>query len=384
MSTVLHVITGLGAGGAEEMLHRLLWAERTAPRAIQVVSLTDIGPVGRRIQTLGVPVVCLGMRPGHPRLSALWRLVRLLRRVRPDLVQTWMYHADLLGGIAARLAGLPVVWGIHHQWSTGDRWLTRLTRRVCAWLSAWVPERVIFASESSRRSHAARGYAPEKLVQIPNGFDVARFRPDPEARAKVRRELGIAGEAPVVGLVARYHPDKDHATFIAAGALVSRRLDTVQFVLCGEGTDASNSDLAAQIEGAGLRSATHLLGARADVERVFSALDVACLSSRTESFPNVVGEAMACGVPCVATDCGDVGAILGETGSTVPVGDHAALADALLAHLALPPEARRAASAAARRRIVEHFALAEIAVRFREVQDQVVAARGAVRSAHRT
>jgi glycosyltransferase involved in cell wall biosynthesis len=373
---IVHVITGLTAGGAEEMLYSLLSNEGGATRAVRVVSLVNVGPIGERIRDLGIPVDGLGLREGVPHPGALVRLIRLLRSDRPDLVQTWMYHADLLGGLAARLMGIPVVWGIHHQWSPNDKRLTRLTRKTCAVLSPFLPTRVVFVSESSLEAHAAAGYSRRKLVHIPNGFDLGRFKPDPVARAEVRRELGLPEGVPLVGHAARYHPDKGHATLIAAAAMVSRTLSSSRFVLCGDGVTWENAELVGQLKEAGLVSAVHLLGQRTDVERVFAAVDVACLSSRTESFPLAAAEAMACGVPCVSTDCGDVRAILGGTGSVVPVGDAPALAQALLAQLGLPPDVRQAMSDKGRRHVARAYGIDAVVARYIQIQDEAVAASG--------
>jgi glycosyltransferase involved in cell wall biosynthesis len=369
---VVHVITGLGAGGAETMLGRLVEAQRA--EVARVVSLTDVGPIGAKIQALGVPVAALGMRRGRPDPLALWRLVRLLSQDRPDVVQTWMYHADLLGGVAARILRIPVIWGVRHdRLSERDKALTRLTRRACALLSRWIPEKVVFNSEAARRTHAAVGYATSKLVVVPNGFDLSRFRPDAEARRAVRIELGIPQDAPAVGMVARYHPHKDHATFTAMAASVRQRCPSASFVLCGDGVDWSNGELAERAARAGLQPAIHLLGRRDDVERILAAVDVACLSSRTESFPNAIAEAMACGVPCVATDCGDVREIVGEAGRVVPVGDPAALAAAVLEVLRIEPEAREAMGAAARSRVARSYSIQAVALALREIQREAMA-----------
>jgi glycosyltransferase involved in cell wall biosynthesis len=368
---IVHVITGLGAGGAESMLLKLLSAQQETARSGCVVSLTGVGPVGEKIQALGVPVIALGMRRGRPDPAALVALIRILRRVRPDLVQTWMYHADLLGGLAARAAGVPVVWGVRHGPSArGDKLLTRLARQACAWTSRWIPAAVVCNSNQSRRVHAACGYAANKLVVVPNGFDVTRFRPDPAARASVRTELGVARDAALVGLVARYHPHKDHATFLAAAARIRAEREDVCFVLCGEGVDGSNAELAAILDRLDLREAARLLGRRDDIERILASLDVACVSSTTESFPNVVGEAMACGVPCVSTDCGDVAEIVGDTGVIVPVGDPGAFAAAVVSLLRLDPAERAALGAAARSRVAEEFALPVVARKFAAIQHE--------------
>jgi glycosyltransferase involved in cell wall biosynthesis len=370
---VVHVITSLDTGGAEIALHKLLAEQGGASQDAGVVSLLGVGPVGARIAALGVPVVGLGMRPGRPGPGALVRLLRVLRRERPQLVQTWMYHADLLGGVAARMLGIPVVWGVRQgKLGPGDKWLTRFTRRVCASLSWWMPRAIVCNSSASVEIHVQAGYSREKFVFIPNGFDLSRFQPSPALRAALRRELGIPAEARLVGLVARYHPHKDHATFLRAAARVRERCPDAQFVLCGQDVSWDNAELAGLVDSLSLRPAVHLLGRRDDVERVDPALDVACLSSATESFPNVLGEAMACAVPCVATDCGEVRELLGDTGRVVPVRDPAALAGALVEILELEPRAREALGAAARERVKATYDIREVARRFAEVQLQAV------------
>jgi glycosyltransferase involved in cell wall biosynthesis len=195
------------------------------------------------------------------------------------------------------------------------------------------------------------------MVLIPNGFDIDTFRPDPAARHDVRRELGLPPETPLIGLVARYDPAKDHRTFLRAAAWLHQIAPDVHFVLCGDDVDWHHPELATWIDRSGLRGACHLLGRRHDVQRLHASFDVATLTSLSEGFPNVVGEAMACGVPCVATDVGDAAWIVGETGRIVPPRDPQALADAWHALLTLPSQERQTLGLAARARIAEHFAL---------------------------
>ncbi len=366
----IHVITELGPDGAATMLRNLLAAQRGSAR---VISLTESRGNQTRFGALGIPVVALGMRRGRPEPWALFRLVRILNKERPDLVQTWMYHADLLGGIAARVVGVPVIWGVRHgRLGRRDKFLTRITRRACALLSHWVPEAIVCNSEVARSAHAEAGYAATKLVVVPNGFDLSRYRPNAEARAAVRRELGIAADAPLIGLVARYHPHKDHQTFLAAAAEIRDRCGAARFLLCGNDVDWSNGELVSMIDRFELRSVVRLIGTRDDMERITASLDVACLSSITESFPNVIGEAMACGVPCVASDCGDVAEIVGDTGFVVPVRDPHAFAQAVLELVRVEREAWNARSAAARARITAMFAIEAVARRFSEIQNEVM------------
>ena len=365
---LVHIITGLNTGGAETMLYKLLSAmEREAFEPL-VVSLTDIGPVGEKIRALGVPVRALGMRRGVPDPRGVWRLVRLLKRQRPYLVQTWMYHADLLGGLAARLAGrgIPVVWGIHHSNldPKGNKRTTIWTARVCARLSHRLPSRIVCCSEASRQVHAALGYAPQKMVVIPNGFDLSAFRPDPSARESVRRELGVAADALLIGLVGRFDPQKDHSNFVAAAALLSAAYPEAHFLLCGDGVNWDNQKLAGWIEEAGLRKRFHLLGRREDMPRLTAALDIASSSSYGEGFPNVIGEAMACGVPCAVTDVGDSAFIVGDTGLVVPPRDPEALAQAWKKLIDMGQEGRQRLGGAARKRILENFNLPDIIARY--------------------
>lgn len=353
------------------MLYRLLARiDRTAfdPR---VVSMTDVGPIGEKIRALGIPVQALGMRRGVPDPLGLLRLARWFSSDPPHVVQTWMYQADLVGGIAAKLAGgMPVVWGIH---STGldPRSVTRLkiwTVRACAWSSRWLPTRIVCCAKASGKVHTELGYEARKILVIPNGADTTAFRPVPEARVSVRKELGLPEGAPLVGLVARFDTPKDHHNFVRAAAILHARLPDVRFVLCGDGITRENPQLAGWIDASGLHSCCYLLGRRQDVPRLTAALDIASSSSfYGEAWPLVVGEAMACGIPCVVTDVGDSALIVGDTGRVVPPKDPEALADAWHELLTMSPGERVRLGLAARRRIEEHFSLSDAVAQYEQL-----------------
>jgi glycosyltransferase involved in cell wall biosynthesis len=275
------IISGLTTGGAETMLLKLL--ERIDRRTFSphVISLRTLGDVGPRISALGIPVEALEMAgPSSP--LAFLRLVARLRVIRPDVVHTWMYHADLLGGIAARLAGVRAIgWAIHNSNLDRDK-TKRTTRRVvllCAHLSRWLPIRILSCSEVARQVHVALGYADWKMVVIPNGFDVATFRPDESARRAVRAELGLHPEAPLVGLVGRYNPQKNHLGFIEAAGLLRQRWPGAHFVMAGVNVDAGNEALTSAARSAGIADAIHMLGLRQDVPRLMASLDVLVSSS---------------------------------------------------------------------------------------------------------
>jgi glycosyltransferase involved in cell wall biosynthesis len=356
---VTHIITDVSTGGAEIMLLKLISHLDHQRFASRVISLTTPGPIGDRLEALGVPVQALGMRPGSPDPRAVLRLAGWLRDNPPALVQTWMYHADLVGGIAARLAGpAPVIWGIRNSNLdvVHSRRSTRWTVRVCALLSRWVPDRIVSCSETARRIHAGLGYAADKMIVIPNGFNLDLFCPDGQAGVSVRQELGLSPAARLVGLVARFDPQKDHQTFIQAAAEIRARCAGTEFLLCGDGITWENAQLAGWIKERGLQDCFHLLGRREDIPRLSAALDVACSSSAYgEAFSNVLGEAMACGVPCVVTDVGDSAYIVGETGKVVPPRDPLALAQALLELLALPQDKWMQLGVKARQRTQQNF-----------------------------
>ncbi|MHB1240544.1 MAG: glycosyltransferase [Gammaproteobacteria bacterium] len=375
---LFHVITGLDPGGAELALLRLVEQTTLPPGCITVISLTANGEVGERLAAAGAEVLTLGMARGAPDPRGLWRLTRLLRRRRPALIQSWMYHADLVAGLAARLAGgPPVVWNVRNGTidPAGVRRMTRWTARLAGRLGRWLPARIVCCSRTAQELHAGLGYPEARMVLIPNGFDLTRFQPDPHDRERIRSELGIPHAAPVVGCVGRFDPVKDHHGFLrAAAALVARHAE-VFFVLGGAGVDPANARIMEWVRELGLEDRCRLLGHRTDLERVYRALDVLALSSYTEAFPNVVGEGMASGVPCVVTAVGDAPWLVGETGRIVPARDPTALAVAIDAILRLPPAVRTALGGEARARIREHFGLATMVARYeklyRELTDGV-------------
>jgi glycosyltransferase involved in cell wall biosynthesis len=332
-----------------------------------VISFIGPGIVGERIQSLGIPVYRLGMRPGVPDPLALLRLVRLLRRLRPELVQTWLYHADLIGGVAARLAGVPkLAWNIRNGNLDRDKNKrhTRWVAKTCSLLSRRLPDRIVCNSRNAAAVHQAAGYDAARFVIIPNGFDLSLYRPDPEVRLSLRAELGLASNATLVGLIARFDVQKDHHCFIQAAKDVAAAQPGVHFVLAGTAVTGDNPILSAWVREAGLQDRVHLLGPRQDIARLMPALDVLVSSSVGEAFPNVLGEAMACGVPCVATDVGDSAWIVADTGIVVAPGRPDRLVQGMLDLLAAGPERRAALGVAARERVHEKFDMAQVAQRY--------------------
>ncbi len=368
------VISGLGEGGAQMMLLKLLSRLDRGVFRPKVIALTGHGEVTAemvgRFQDIDVPVNLLGMRPGVPSPKGLFDLGRLFHREAPHLVQTWMYHADLIGGAAAKLAGnIPVIWNIRHSNldPRSDKKTTILTARICAALSRVIPRKIICCAERARQVHQTLGYAAAKMVVIPNGFDLDAFKPDPLAHQTVCNELGIADDSVLIGLFARFHPQKDHATFIEAARAIKDdvRFDRVHFILCGDGIDERNDGLKDLIDSHGLNDSFSLLGHRADIPRLTAALNLASSSSSSgEGFPNTIGEAMACGIPCVVTNVGDSALIVGNAGAVVPPGDPAALAAAWKKLLSFDGQQKQTLSRCCRDRMIERFSLPAIVERY--------------------
>lgn len=372
------IITNLTTGGAETVLLNVLQQLDRSRFCPTVVSLVGLGEIGPRIQALGIPVHALGMSRGVPNPLMLLRLTRLLRQLQPDVVHTWMYHADLLGGLAARLVGCRrVIWGIHHSNLSKDvnKRSTLWVVKACALLSDWVPAQIISCSQRAKEVHVAVGYAADKLHVLPNGFDLVRFVPDAAARASVRAELGLADDVPLVGLIARFDSQKNHFGFVEAAAQVHAQRPDVHFVLAGTDVDDRNVSLNAAIAAKGLQAAMHLLGRRDDVPRLMASFDVLASSSHGEAFPNVLGEAMACGVPCVVTDVGDSSEIVGATGRVAAAGDMAGLADGLVELLRLPSEQKKELGVQARARVAANYEIGHVARLYEAFYERVASSK---------
>lgn len=356
------VITGLDTGGAEMMLLKLV-EHSPMLRAGRITTLAPGGELVPRFRDLGMQVDSLDMKPGVPDPRAVLSLATRLRRERPGVVSTWLYHADLVGGLAGRLAGVPVAWNLRSSGlpASSTAASTRLVTRACAVMSRIVPRIIVCCSERARRVHQAMGYPAHKFRLVANGFDLRRYKPDPAARVSVRAELRLADDTPLVGLVARFHPCKNHEGFLEAASEVVRRAPGTHFVLVGDGVDPYNAPLVAAVQRHGLGDNVHLLGLRQDVPRLMASLDVTASTSTTEAFPNVVGEAMACGIPCVVTDAGESASVVGDTGVVAPEGDMAAVAAGLLRLLTLPVSERAALGERARLRAATHFEIGAIA-----------------------
>jgi glycosyltransferase involved in cell wall biosynthesis len=368
--SLLHLITTLDVGGAEMSLLNLISRMDGTRFKNHVICLAEMGPLGEKISACGIPVNALNMPRGRLTVGGLVKLFGLIRQINPDILQTWMYHADLIGLLFGRIFRVrPICWNI--RCSNMDlvkyRWATVITVKLCAILSS-LPNVIIANSREGANFHERIGYRGKRWEVIPNGFDLRVFQPDGQAKERLAMELGLdPKDLPVfIGYIARFDPMKDHQTFLDAASrlLVGRR--DVHFILAGRNVDQDNREISDRVPKA-LEEHFHLLGERDDAEKITAGLDIACSVSLGEGFSNAVGEAMACGVPCVVTDVGDSAFIVGETGAVVQPRDREGLLSAWRHLLDLGRDGRAELGKAARRRIKEHFDISEIVGRYEDL-----------------
>ena len=376
MTLICHIITGLDDGGAEAVLYRL--SKHDHANHHHVVSLSGSGKYGPMLETLGISVTTLNMSPGRPSPFAFIRLVRLLRREKPDVVQTWMYHGDLFGGLAARVPGIrSVVWGIRHTTlePSKSKKTTIVIAKFLAKLSWWLPAKIVVCAQRAMDVHEALGYDRSKMRFIPNGYDLADFHPGLDPQGEFRASLVSDQSIPLIGTVGRFNPQKDHANLLDALVILRDRGVAFRCLLVGTGLDTSNPQIVEWIAQRELSDHVQLLGRRNDIPQIMNALDLHVLPSAFgEAFPNVVAEAMACGTPCVVTDLGDAAYIVGDTGWVVPPRDAGALCEAIEAAIEELRDVKKASvrSLHVRQRIEQNFSIERMVDAYVEFWNEVM------------
>lgn len=368
---VVHLINSLEVGGAEQMLLRLVRASQHPDVVPTIVTLSEGGGLEMDARSLGIGVHHVGLRRGEFNPAALRRLVAVLHRARPDVIQSWMYHSNVAASLAR--PWLPrataIVWNIRQSLGTlsQERFLTQAVIHSGRVLAPHA-DAIVNNSGKSVAEHQALGYHNARSVVIPNGFELDRHVADPSARAQFRAEIGARDIDVVVGVIARVHEVKDHATFLRAAHGAAERNPHIRFVCIGRGTTALHAP-------EDLRERLHLLGERNDVHRCLAGLDLVVSSSIAEGFPNALGEAMASAVPVIATDVGETATLVGDTGILIPPRDPIALRDAILQFASLSPTERAAFGRRAVERMHAQFCIRVVAERYRTLYHEVIAAR---------
>lgn len=361
---IVHVIADLTTGGAEMMIKRLIEAHLGNPQfRHHVISLRGLGRIGAELESIGVDVQALGMRGIGDIPRILIRLARDFRRLRADIVHAWMYHANLLAGLAARLSGgRPVIWGIRATAFDQTMGVSRATtwlRRLSEPLSGRLASAIVYVAHAARTAHERLGYDRRLGLVIPNGYGP----PTRHSRKEARGRFDIGERSLVIGSVGRLNAAKDPRTFVQAAALVAKDYTHARFLMVGRGVDSS-AELRSWINDAGVGDRFVLSAEIDDVYACLAAMDVFCLHSVTEAFPNILAEAMNAGLPCVATDVGDAARILGKCGTIVPPRDPRALAAALGEMIDAATERRRRLGEQGRERIASIYSLPLVVNRY--------------------
>lgn len=370
MIQVVHVIIGLDVGGAELMLKRLIESQLERPNIQhQIISLTSLGKLGPELQKQGVQIYPLGMSSMLKGPVVLFKLRALLKKLQPDVVHTWMYHSDLIGGLAAYSLGIRnIIWGIRSTDITkGGSKVTLIVRKICALLSNTIPRKILCAATTSKDVHVEVGYDSNRMEVIPNGFDVDKFSDNESAAKVLRNDLGINQDDNVFISVGRYNPVKDHITFVKAACSLLEVVPNIKFMLVGRELTWKNEKIASVIKDAGKEASFDLLGERSDVPVCLAAANVYCLHSLTEGFPNVLGEAMCSGLICITTDVGDAGYLLNRPSLTVKPGCSTALTEAMLKVAELSQDDGLKISSENKNRIKNNFSMEVISMKYSDL-----------------
>ncbi|MBI9043082.1 MAG: glycosyltransferase [Anaerolineaceae bacterium] len=367
---VAHIITDLDSGGAEWMLFRLLSKTNREEFDPIVISLAPIGIVGARIASLKIPLFTLDMKSGLNVLFPIIKLIKILKQNNIQIIQTWLYHANLIGGLAGWFAGkIPVIWGIRSY--ILDPKITKKSTLIIftllRFLAKWIPVKAIACSNVSKKHHILLGYPEDKMLYIPNGFDIEHFKPCEKEKSPFRKELEIAESTFLIGFTARFDPYKAHDVFLKAANLVSKKYPQVLFVLCGTNMDWENEILVNWIKTNDLLEKVLLIGPRNDIPTVLAGFDLFVSSSRMEAFSVSIGEAMATGLPCIVTNVGDSALIVGDVGIVVPPDDPEELAEAIVTMVGKPVQEREKIGLSSRKHIIMNFELSRIVEEYSNV-----------------
>ncbi len=372
---VVHIITTLGSGGAQRMLCRLVKQSQSSRIQHSVITLLEGGVNIAPMRNANIDVVELDLRFGNL-IGTTLQLTRAVRNQKPNLVHGWMYHGNLAATLGGRLykARCPLVWNVRHSACNlqDEKPSTRKIIRLGKQLSGF-SDVIVYCSKESAEDHARLGYPQSKAVVIPNGFEVDVFKPNANGRGSLAARLGVDADTPILCMAARYAPMKDHRGMVEAMVRLKQRGQKAHLIMLGRGVDNGNEELNALLERSGVADCVSLLGEQTDMTPIYAATDIVVVPSAWgEAFPNVLGEGMASGIPCVSTDVGDSRWIVGDAGVVVPPRDPDALADAIGDLIAMGKQCRRELGARGRQRILQNFTIERIANQYEDLYRKLV------------
>lgn len=366
---VVHVIIGLNNGGAENFLYRLVRCQSNNGKKITIISLTDLGSLGARFIDLGVVVHCLYFQGLHSVPRVLIDLRRILKNISPDIVQSWMYHADFLSSLATLGLKFKHIWSVRCTNPPKGSRLTFLIMKLCAKMSKFFPDRICYVATSAMLSHENHGFCSAKSVVISNGYDFSTFKVDYKARAEIRENLDVSADTLLFGVLGRFHYDKGQDLLLKALSTIGMK--NFKLALIGFGCSKENAGLLKNIESLGLKDNVILLGNQSDVVGYLSSLDFYIMPSRTEGFPNALAEAMAMGLPCVATNVGDTEMLCKDTAILCEASADS-IADSILKMKSLSEAEQKDLGFAAAAHVRERFSITNIEKQYSQLYSELV------------
>lgn len=337
MRKIIHIITTLDVGGAESMLKRLAIETKEYPNYKQLIlNLSEPGKNGMDLSNEGIEVINLKIKSFLYWPIRIYKLINIIRKEQPLAVYTWMYHADLIGGMASYIAGIRnIIWGIRCTNVSSRSIITKILIRVCSLLSYVLPRVIICCSHSAKKTHESIGYCSKKMKVISNGYNLKNFNPDNNIKNKIKKNLGLSGDSKIIGTVGNFNELKDFNNFIKAASIAAENYENVYFFMIGRGLDRQNNQLMNWINKSKIQHKFFLFG-QTDPHDLYAAMDFYCLSSKSEGFPNVVAEAMAMKTPCIVTDVGDAKIIVNNIGEVVPPNNSNELGKGFIKMLSKP------------------------------------------------
>lgn len=375
---ILHIIIGLNIGGAERSLQRLIEAHRNNPEYQHtVISLTTTGKIGEELTECGIKVIPLGMTSFLSSPVIFLKLITAIKKQQPDIVHTWMYHADLMGGLAAWLLRKKVIWSVRNTHTAVEKGTSKVTfyiMRLCAFLSPYIPQKILCVANAAATTHEKYGYQKSKMAVIPNGYNLEKIQSASISNLS-RGDIQLDEKSIIIGSVGRFNDYKDFPTFINAAKIFLKQHSNLQFLLVGRDLNQHNKLLNKWIAETNAPEKFILLDERKDVPALMKLMDIFCLHSASEGFPNVLGEAMCLGLPCVTTDAGDAAFIIGNHPELiVPTRNPESLAKALQQLILLTPTQRKQLGSELSERIATEFSIEKTITAYENIYQEILCA----------
>jgi len=371
---ILHIIIGIDVGGAEMMLLKVVNGLSKRGHVQLIISLTGNNTLKESFEKAGAEVKCLNLQKYSQILKMLYKIRKYQKTFQPDIIQSWMYHADSIAAITKPMK-VPLIWNVRHSLDDYDNESTVVLFliRLASILSLRVTK-ILFNSEKSLTQHIAKGFPQSKSYVIPNGFDPERFSPNILINKENKKKLKIEEDAFVIGHIGRYHIVKNHKSLLESIAILEKKNlnRKIVLLLAGKDVDENNVELADRIHRNSLKSRVILLGAISEPEKIFPIFDMFCLSSYSEAFPNVLGEAMSCGVPCASTDVGDAKRIIGDTGVIMSSPSSTDIAEAIYNLISLSIHQRLILGEKARQRIIDLYSIEKIIDQYEQLYTKLL------------